>query len=91
MFFTIFVLLQFWNMFNAKAFMTEKSAFASLRDSKGFLAVAFVILVGQWLLVTFGGGMFNVVPLKLEDWIIIIASTSVVIWIGELWRLIRKK
>ena len=87
LFFSIFVLLQFWNMFNAKAFMSEKSAFASLSKSSGFIFIALVILVGQWLIVTIGGEMFNVVPLKWEDWGIIIGATSVVLWIGELFRL----
>ncbi|MFV0326040.1 MAG: calcium-translocating P-type ATPase, PMCA-type [Bacteroides xylanisolvens] len=91
LFFTIFVLLQFWNMFNAKAFMTGKSAFASLSQSGGFIAIAVVILIGQWAIVTFGGTMFNVVPLSWSDWGIIIAVTSVVLWIGEAFRLITKK
>ncbi len=83
LFFTIFVLLQFWNMFNAKAFMTGESSFAALSKSKGFLAVAFIILAGQWVIVTIGGEMFNVIPLKLEDWAIIIGITSLVLLIGE--------
>jgi Ca2+-transporting ATPase len=91
LFFTIFVILQFWNMFNAKAFMTGKSAFANLKNSTGFIAIAAVILAGQWVIVTIGGEMFNVVPLKLNDWFIIIGSTSVVLWIGEIIRLFRKK
>jgi Ca2+-transporting ATPase len=91
LFFTIFVILQFWNMFNAKAFMTGKSAFANLKNSTGFLAIAVVILAGQWVIVTVGGEMFNVVPLKLNDWAMIIGSTSVVLWIGEIIRLFRKK
>jgi Ca2+-transporting ATPase len=90
LFFTIFVLLQFWNMFNAKAFMSGKSAFASLGQSSGFLLIAVVILVGQWLIVTVGGEMFNVVPLKLSDWAIIVGVSSLVLWIGEIVRLIRK-
>ena len=89
LFFTIFVLLQFWNMFNAKAFMSGRSAFASLARSSGFLFVAAVILVGQWLIVTLGDGMFNVVPLRLSDWGIIIGATSLVLWIGEIIRLTR--
>lgn len=88
LFFTIFVLLQFWNMFNAKAFMTGKSAFAALPQCGGFLATALVILIGQWCIVTFGGVMFNVTPLTLGDWAIIIAATSIVLWAGELARLI---
>nr|WP_321523482.1 calcium-translocating P-type ATPase, PMCA-type [uncultured Macellibacteroides sp.] len=86
-FFSIFVLLQFWNMFNAKAFGTNKSAFAELKDSKGFLLVALLILVGQYLIVTFGGQMFSVVPLSWEDWGWIVGGTSVVLWIGEIIRL----
>jgi Ca2+-transporting ATPase len=90
LFFTIFVILQFWNMFNAKAFMTGKSAFANLKNSTGFITIAVVILAGQWVIVTIGGEMFNVVPLKLNDWLIIIGSTSVVLWIGEVIRLLKK-
>ncbi|MDR1674888.1 MAG: calcium-translocating P-type ATPase, PMCA-type [Tannerella sp.] len=90
LFFTIFVMLQFWNMFNAKAFMTGKSAFSYLSKCKGFLSIAAVILAGQWLIVTVGGKMFNVVPLKPVDWGIIIGATSAVLWIGELLRMVRK-
>lgn len=89
-FFTFFVMLQFWNMFNAKAFMEGTSAFAHLKESKSFLLVAVLILVGQYLIVTFGGAMFNVVPLSWKDWGLIIGSTSLVLWIGELFRLIRR-
>ena len=77
-------------MFNAKAFMEGRSAFADLKGSKSFLFVAALIIVGQILIVTFGGEMFNVVPLPLKDWAIIIASSSVVLWIGEIARLFQK-
>ena len=90
LFFTIFVMLQFWNMFNAKAFMTGRSAFASISQSSGFLMIALVIIAGQWLIVTLGREMFNVTPLNPTDWIIIIGSTSVVLWIGEILRLFKK-
>jgi len=83
LFFTIFVMLQFWNMFNAKAFLSGKSAFTVLHKSSGFLAIALIILIGQWFIVTVGGEMFNVVPLKLEDWVIIIVATSLVLWVRE--------
>lgn len=89
LFFTVFVMLQFWNMFNARAFMTGHSAFHDLLSSKGFLWIALVILVGQYLIVTFGGAMFSVTPLLASDWIIIIASTSLVVFIPELFRLFR--
>jgi len=89
LFFTIFVMLQFWNMFNAKAFMTGKSAFASLAQCTGFLMIALVIIGGQWLIVTIGGEMFNVTSLHLTDWAIIIGSTSIVLWVGEIRRLFK--
>lgn len=90
-FFTFFVMLQFWNMFNAKAYLSGSSAFKGLWENKSFLLVCAVILVGQFLIVTFGGQMFNVVPLSAESWGVIIASTSVVLWAGEIARLICKK
>jgi len=89
LFFTIFVMLQFWNMFNAKAFMSGKSALANLNENLGLIVVAFIIFAGQWLIVTFGGKMFNVVPLKLADWVIIIGATSLVLWVGEIRRLFK--
>lgn len=85
-FFSFFVMLQFWNMFNAKAFMEGRSAFANLKESKSFLFVALLILIGQYLIVTLGGEMFNVVPLSLKDWGIIIGSSSLVLWVGEIAR-----
>ncbi|MDR1369365.1 MAG: calcium-translocating P-type ATPase, PMCA-type [Dysgonamonadaceae bacterium] len=90
LFFTIFVMLQFWNMFNAKAFMTGKSAFTNIGKCGGFLAIAAVILVGQWLIVTIGGEMFNVTSLKPADWGIIIGVTSLVLWLPEITRLKEK-
>ena len=89
LFFTIFVFLQFWNMFNARAFATGRSAF-HFSDCGGFTGIALLILVGQILIVEFGGEFFNVVPLRITDWLIIIASTSIVLWIGELLRLMRR-
>jgi Ca2+-transporting ATPase len=91
LFFTTFVMLQFWNMFNAKAFLTGKSAFFQLKDSKGFIAVAFLIIIGQVLIVEFGGDVFRTVPITFRDWLIIFGSTSMVLWIGEIVRLFRRK
>ena len=89
LFFTIFVFLQFWNMFNARAFESRRSAF-HFKDCGGFVMIALVILVGQIVIVSIGGHFFNVVPLKTVDWAIIIGATSLVLWIGELIRLFRK-
>lgn len=87
LFFTIFVMLQFWNMFNAKAFNTGRSAFVGMsKVVKGFGIVALLIIGGQYLIVQFGGTMFNVEPITLQDWLIIIVSTSAVLWIGEIVR-----
>jgi Ca2+-transporting ATPase len=88
-FFTVFVLLQFWNMFNAKAFLTGKPAFSGLGKSAGFILVAFVILTGQVLIVEFGGEVFRTVPLAFRDWLVIIGATSFVLWAGEIVRLVR--
>ncbi len=86
LFFTIFVFLQFWNMFNARAFATGRSAL-HIKGCAGFELIAMIILIGQIMIVTLGGEFFNVVPLKLTDWIIVIGGTSVVLWIGEAVRL----
>ena len=90
LFFTIFVFLQFWNMFNARAFGTGRSAF-HFKDCGGFILIAVMIFFGQILIVECGGEFFNVVPLALTDWIIIIVSTSTVLWIGEMVRVFRRK
>lgn len=90
-FFSFFVMLQFWNMFNAKAFMEGTSAFANMKASKGFLGVAALILVGQIMIVSLGGPMFNVVPLSIQDWLTIIGSSSLVLWSGEIVRLFNRK
>ena len=87
LFFTLFVMLQFWNLFNARAFGTGRSAF-HMAHCDGFVFIALLILVGQYLIVTFGGTMFSVVPLTAADWGIVFAATSAVLWVGELRRLI---
>lgn len=90
-FFTIFVMLQFWNLFNAKAFASGKSAFDELNKSTGFVIVLLIILTGQLLIVEFGGDVFRTIPIKLIDWVIIIFSTSTVVWIGEIVRIVNRK
>ncbi len=90
LFFTTFVFLQFWNMFNARAFATGRSAL-HFKGCGGFLFIAAVILVGQILIVSIGGPFFSVVPLAMIDWVVIIGSTSIVLWIGEIYRLIASR
>lgn len=85
-FFTIFVMLQFWNMFNAKAYMSGSSALKGLSRCPTFLFVVALILLGQWAIVTYGGTMFSVVPLSPETWVKILVSTSLVLIVPELVR-----
>lgn len=87
--FTVFVMLQFWNMFNARAFETGNSAL-QLRHCGEFLMIAAIIFVGQIFIVTFGGEFFSVTPLRFSDWIIITCATSLVLWTGELCRLFKR-
>lgn len=89
-FFTIFVMLQFWNLFNASVFGTNHSIFKDASHALGMLSVALIILVGQFLIVTFGGKVFRTEPLPLMEWLYIIGGTSIVLWIGEIWRGIQR-
>ena len=90
MFFTTFVMIQFWNLFNAKALMSHHTAFRHFLKDKGMILVLVLVLVGQWIIVTFGGEMFRTTPLSLHEWLLIICSTSVVLWAGELWRTFKR-
>ena len=90
MFFTTFVMIQFWNLFNAKALMSHHTAFRHFLKDKGMILVLVLVLVGQWVIVTFGGEMFRTTPLSLHEWLLIIGSTSVVLWAGELWRTFKR-
>ena len=89
-FFTIFVMLQFWNLFNASVFGTNHSFFKDAGHALGMLGVALIILVGQILIVSFGGKVFRTEPLPLNEWLYIIGGTSFVLWIGEIWRGIKR-
>lgn len=89
-FFTIFVMLQFWNLFNASVFGTNHSFFKDAGHALGMLGVALIILVGQIIIVSFGGKVFRTEPLPLSEWLYIIGGTSFVLWIGEIWRGIKR-
>ena len=89
-FFTTFVMLQFWNIFNARAFLTRHSAF-NLRGCKGFLTIVTIIFFGQVLIVQYGGQMFNVTGLAWDVWLTIILATSPTLLIGEMIRLYKYK
>lgn len=85
LFFTFFVMLQMWNLFNARAFETGQSAF-HLRHCGEFMFIVLTVFIGQVIIVTFGGEFFNVTPISVSDWLLIIIVTSPVLWIGELLR-----
>ena len=89
-FFTIFVMLQWWNLFNAKSLGSRRSAFHKFLSDRGLLFVLFIILAGQWLIVELGGKMFRTVPLDIETWLWIILGTSPVMIVGEIVRRIRR-
>lgn len=89
-FFTFFVMLQFWNLFNARMFGTTDSAFKGLTKSYGMELIVLAILGGQFLIVQFGGAVFRTEPLDWQTWLIIIGSSSLVLWIGELIRLVKR-
>lgn len=90
LFFTTFVMLQWWNLLNAKALGSDHSAFHQLLSDRTLLLVMLLVLVGQWGIVTFGGEMFRVTPLSFKEWGVIILVTSPVLWIGEVLRLLKK-
>ncbi|AFY32965.1 calcium-translocating P-type ATPase, PMCA-type [Calothrix sp. PCC 7507] len=89
-FFAVFVILQFWNLFNARCLGLKQSAFKGLSKNQGFVAIAITIFVGQILIIQFGGSVFRTVPLSFIDWMSITFATSTVLWVGEIWRLITR-
>ena len=89
-FFTTFVMIQFWNLFNAKSLGSNRTAFRHFLKDKGMILVLALVLVGQWLIVTLGGEMFRIVPLSLTEWLAIIGATSIVLWVGEIWRAFKR-
>ena len=90
-FFTIFVMLQWWNLFNARMLGSSHSAFRRIWACRGFLFVLLFVLVGQWVIVTFGGRMFRTVPLSWQTWAAIIGGTSLVLWVGEIYRFLKRR
>lgn len=106
-FFSIFVMLQFWNLFNAKYFRTDRSLIQDIARlfinpkavkesySAGFLWIAIAILAGQVLIVTYAGAMFNVAPLSLADWGWILLITMPVLLLADvvrfIWNMVKRK
>ena len=100
-FFSIFVMLQFWNLFNAKYYKTDRSLMLDLIDlfrkpqkikesySQGFISISLVIVLGQILIVTFASRMFNVAPLHASDWLWILLITAPVLIVADMFRTIK--
>ena len=89
-FFTFFVMLQFWNLFNARVFGTNHSAFNHLNKSYGMELIVLAIIVGQVIIVQYGGAVFRTVPLDWMTWLQIVALSSCVLWIGEIYRGVKR-
>lgn len=83
-FFTFFVMLQVWNMFNARAFNTHRHVFSGIRKCKSFLGVVLQIVCGQILITTFGGSMFHAAPLPISEWLLIAALSVPILLLGEM-------
>ena len=90
-FFSVFVMLQFWNLFNARCLGSARSAFSGLMENKTFLLIAAVIFIGQVLVVQFGGKVFRAIPLTFSDWVWITLATSIVLWAGETFRFFKRR
>lgn len=91
LFFTIFVMLQFWNMFNARTLGGYKSAFYKIKENKSFLIIAAIILLLQIVIIEIGGKFFRTESIAVTDWLVIIAGTSFVLWFGEIFRWMKRK
>jgi Ca2+-transporting ATPase len=90
-FFTTFVMLQFWNLFNKRAMGRNESALKGIWANKGFLLIIIVIFIGQVLIVQFGGELFRLVPLSFNQWLYIICGTSIVLWFEEVKRFFNRR
>jgi Ca2+-transporting ATPase len=90
LFFTTFVMVNWWNLFNAKCFGIKDSVFKNLKENPGFIIISAVIVFGQIIIVQWGGGFFRTVPLSLQDWLIIGGGTSIILWVGELGRFLAR-
>jgi Ca2+-transporting ATPase len=89
-FFTTFVALQMWNLLNVSVFSTGSRSFFFRYESLGLNVVLLAIVVGQVLIVQFGGEVFRTVPLSTTEWVGILACSSVVLWVGELIRGVKR-
>lgn len=89
--FAIFMMINWWNLFNIRVFGKNRSIFYNLKGSSKFLLGSLIIFIGTILIVQFGGEVFNTRPLDFKEWCIIVASTSPIVIIREIWHRIFPK
>lgn len=98
--FSVFVWTHFWYMFNSRCFQTHKSVF-KVKMSQGFWSIVAIIVFGQLFITEIAYEFFNVQPLlHTSDWsfnpsgaldlFLIIATSSLVVWVREAYLLFRK-
>lgn len=90
--FTTFVMTHFFYLFNARAFETGRSAL-HFKGCQGLLMIVAIVFLGQIAMVEIPmlQDFFNVCGLNLQDWVIIIIGSSLVLWVHEIWHLITKR
>ncbi len=88
-FYALFIMLQFWNLFNARVMGRNSSALSGLNENRTFGWIALAILIGTIAIVQFGGDIFRTIPLSVTDWLLIIVGTSPVLIVGEIMRYLR--
>jgi len=86
LFYATFIMLQFWNLFNARVLGLNISAFSGIRENRLFIAIAAAIIIGTVLIIQFGGSIFRTAPLSLLDWLAVIGLTSPVLLLPEFLR-----
>jgi Ca2+-transporting ATPase len=79
-----------WNQINCRSLTPHQSGFRGLFNNPLFLLIASLTIIGQVLIVCFGGAIFDVEPLGWLDWALIVGGTAVVQVYAEVVRLIRR-
>jgi Ca2+-transporting ATPase len=88
-FFTVYVFFQVWNQINCRSLSPDESGLHRLLANPQFLVIASLTVIGQVLIVSLGGRVFNVEPLNVIDWLVIAVSTASVLVFAEIARRIR--
>ncbi len=84
-FFASYMVINLWNMFNARVIGKNKSVFSGLKSNYKFTGILLFILAVTILLVQFGGEVFQTHPLSWKTWLTIILVTSPVMIVREIY------